>query len=82
MMGVMARLAADAAQASRPSAASEAVGASLMAFVVVYFVLFGAGTVYVLRLFLHGPSRPETEAVTARDPVGAAILGKDAGGAP
>ncbi|MCB1389382.1 MAG: cytochrome ubiquinol oxidase subunit I [Rhodobacteraceae bacterium] len=61
---------------------AETVGASLMAFVVVYFVLFGAGTVYVLRLFLHGPSRPETEAVTARDPVGAAILGKDAGGAP
>ncbi len=34
------------------------VSASLTAFVLVYFCLFGAGTVYVLRLMHRGPARP------------------------
>jgi cytochrome d ubiquinol oxidase subunit I len=32
-----------------------AVGASLLAFIVVYFMLFGAGTVYILRLMGKTP---------------------------
>ncbi|SEA30450.1 cytochrome ubiquinol oxidase subunit I [Rubrimonas cliftonensis] len=32
-----------------------AVGASLLAFIIVYFAVFGAGTFYVLRLMAHGP---------------------------
>ena len=32
-----------------------AVGASLVAFVVVYFTVFGAGTYYILRLMGHAP---------------------------
>lgn len=32
-----------------------AVGASLLAFIVVYFMLFGAGTVYILRLMGKSP---------------------------
>ncbi|MBS8226173.1 cytochrome ubiquinol oxidase subunit I [Vannielia litorea] len=36
-----------------------AVGASLMAFIVVYFAVFGAGTWYILRLMGHEPSPAE-----------------------
>ncbi len=36
-----------------------AVGASLMAFVIVYFFAFGAGTYYILRLMSHPPHRGE-----------------------
>jgi cytochrome d ubiquinol oxidase subunit I len=32
-----------------------AVAASLLAFIVVYFAVFGAGTVYILRLMSHPP---------------------------
>ncbi|HMA13702.1 MAG TPA: cytochrome ubiquinol oxidase subunit I, partial [Kiloniellaceae bacterium] len=32
-----------------------AVGASLIAFIVVYFAIFGAGTFYVLRLMGRSP---------------------------
>ncbi len=32
-----------------------AVGASLMAFIVVYFAVFGAGTFYAMRLMAHRP---------------------------
>ncbi len=32
-----------------------AVGASLVAFIVIYFMLFGAGTVYILRLMGNRP---------------------------
>ena len=32
-----------------------AVGVSLMAFVIVYFIVFGAGTFYILRLMGHAP---------------------------
>lgn len=36
-----------------------AVGASLLAFIVVYFLAFGAGTYYVLKLMGHPPHRGE-----------------------
>jgi cytochrome d ubiquinol oxidase subunit I len=36
-----------------------AVGASLVAFVVVYFIVFGAGILYILRLMSHSPHRDE-----------------------
>jgi cytochrome bd ubiquinol oxidase subunit I len=37
-----------------------AVGASLVAFVLVYFAVFGAGTWYILRLMSHSPHTGET----------------------
>ena len=37
-----------------------AVGASLIAFIVVYFALFGAGTFYILRLMNHPPHVAES----------------------
>ncbi|GGJ26825.1 cytochrome ubiquinol oxidase subunit I [Neoroseomonas lacus] len=36
-----------------------AVGASLIAFIVVYFALFGSGTFYILRLMNKAPERHE-----------------------
>ena len=36
-----------------------AVGASLVAFVLVYFAVFGAGTTYILKLMSHAPHRGE-----------------------
>ena len=39
--------------------AAPAVGASLLAFVVVYFVVFGAGVYYILKLMSHSPHRGE-----------------------
>ncbi|SIO12901.1 cytochrome ubiquinol oxidase subunit I [Vannielia litorea] len=39
--------------------AAPAVGASLMAFIIVYFAVFGAGTWYILRLMGHEPSPAE-----------------------
>jgi cytochrome d ubiquinol oxidase subunit I len=36
-----------------------AVGASLLAFIIVYFLAFGAGTYYVLKLMGHPPHRGE-----------------------
>ena len=41
--------------------AAEAVGTSLIAFIVVYFLLFGAGTFYILRLMSHEPSPLEDD---------------------
>jgi cytochrome d ubiquinol oxidase subunit I len=42
---------------------AQAVAASLIAFVVVYFLVFGAGTVYILRLMHRPPevSEPDIE---------------------
>ena len=37
-----------------------AVGASLVAFICVYFAVFGAGTAYILRLMAHPPHPGET----------------------
>ncbi|MDB5663099.1 MAG: cytochrome bd-I oxidase subunit [Sphingomonas bacterium] len=41
--------------------AAPAVGASLVAFVLVYFSVFAAGTVYILRLMAHPPGPHESE---------------------
>jgi cytochrome bd ubiquinol oxidase subunit I len=38
-----------------------AVAASLVAFIVVYFTAFGAGTFYILRLMLHAPRLDEPD---------------------
>jgi len=46
------------AQSASPIDAA-AIGASLLAFIVVYFVLFGAGTFYILRLMNHSPHGQE-----------------------
>jgi cytochrome d ubiquinol oxidase subunit I len=35
--------------------AAPAVAASLLAFIVVYFLVFGAGTFYILRLMWKSP---------------------------
>jgi cytochrome d ubiquinol oxidase subunit I len=46
---------------------AEAVGASLVAFIVVYFAVFGAGIFYILRLMLKSPQgedKGESEAPT------------------
>jgi cytochrome d ubiquinol oxidase subunit I len=34
---------------------AEAIGASLIAFIIVYFLVFGAGTFYILRLMWKPP---------------------------
>ena len=50
--------------------AAPAVAASLMAFVVIYFAVFGAGTFYILRLMGHEPSPAEPSlADTPRGPI-------------
>ncbi|WP_407154634.1 cytochrome ubiquinol oxidase subunit I [Bradyrhizobium sp. STM 3557] len=46
---------------SRSPLAAPAVAASLLAFVVVYFFAFGAGTYYLLRLMAKPPERHEAE---------------------
>jgi cytochrome d ubiquinol oxidase subunit I len=46
------------AQSASPIDAA-AVGTSLVAFVVVYFALFGAGTFYILRLMNRAPQPAE-----------------------
>ncbi|MNT90130.1 Bacterial Cytochrome Ubiquinol Oxidase [compost metagenome] len=38
--------------------AAPAVGASLLAFIIVYFFVFGAGTFYILRLMARLPQDP------------------------
>lgn len=48
-----------------------AVGASLLAFIVVYFALFGAGTFYILRLMRKPPETQEPE-LPATEPIRAA----------
>src|SRR5262245_14807118 len=42
---------------------AQAVAASLIAFIVVYFLVFGAGTFYILRLMRRppGPAEPDIE---------------------
>jgi len=45
-----------------------AVGASLAAFVVVYFALFGAGTFYILRLMNKAPHPSESD-LAAGEPI-------------
>jgi cytochrome d ubiquinol oxidase subunit I len=50
-----------------------AVATSLLAFIVVYFVVFGAGVFYILRLMSHPPQRGE-EGPERDQPVRAAGL--------
>jgi cytochrome d ubiquinol oxidase subunit I len=38
-----------------------AVGVSLVAFIVVYFAVFGAGILYILRLMAHTPQLDEPD---------------------
>ena len=47
------------AQSVSPLAAP-AVGTSLIAFVIVYFAVFGTGTAYILKLMGHSPQPGET----------------------
>ena len=42
-----------------------AVAASLLAFVLVYFAVFGIGTWYILKLMHHAPHTGETEIATS-----------------
>jgi len=44
-----------------------AVATSLLIFVIVYFLVFGAGTVYILRLMKHAPH--QGEAAPAHSPI-------------
>jgi cytochrome bd ubiquinol oxidase subunit I len=46
---------------SRSPLAAPAVAASLLAFVIVYFFAFGAGTYYLLRLMAKAPEAHEAE---------------------
>ena len=41
--------------------AASAVGASLMFFIVIYFAIFGAGILYLLKLMGNAPDRGETD---------------------
>ena len=50
---------------SASSIAAPAVSASLLAFIVVYSSLFGAGTFYLLRLMRKAPERIESELSTS-----------------
>jgi cytochrome d ubiquinol oxidase subunit I len=44
-----------------------AVATSLLIFVIVYFLVFGAGTLYILKLMKHPPH--EGEAAPAHAPI-------------
>jgi cytochrome d ubiquinol oxidase subunit I len=46
--------------AASPASAGE-VATSLIVFIVVYFIVFGAGTFYILRLMGKGPEDPQSE---------------------
>ena len=46
---------------SSSAVGAPAVATSLVAFIVVYFALFGAGTVYILRLMAKAPQAGEAE---------------------
>lgn len=50
---------------SASAIAAPAIAASLLAFIVVYFALFGAGTFYILRLMSKAPERIEPQLSTA-----------------
>ncbi|MBB3996802.1 cytochrome ubiquinol oxidase subunit I [Aureimonas pseudogalii] len=53
--------------------AASAVGTSLVAFIVVYFVVFGAGTFYILRHMRQAPNVFE-EGLNPREPIRTAGL--------
>jgi cytochrome d ubiquinol oxidase subunit I len=54
------------AQAVSPLSAQQ-VGISLMTYVVVYFLVFGTGVYYMLKLMRQGPALPSTEQDAYRD---------------
>jgi len=56
------------ADAASPLAA-EAVGASLLAFIIIYFIVFGAGVFYMLRLAGHPPQPGEPGAEAEKGPI-------------
>ncbi len=45
---------------ARAPIAAPAVATSLLVFVIVYFLVFGAGTIYILRLMKHAPHPGES----------------------
>jgi cytochrome d ubiquinol oxidase subunit I len=55
------------AHSASPIAAA-AVGSSLIAFIVVYFALFGAGTFYILRL-MNKPPHPHEPGLDPDEPI-------------
>ncbi|MEM5403039.1 MULTISPECIES: cytochrome ubiquinol oxidase subunit I [Paraburkholderia] len=55
------------AQAVSPLTAQQ-VGISLMAFVAVYFLVFGTGIYYLLRLLRKGPALPDSRPHTPHEP--------------
>jgi cytochrome d ubiquinol oxidase subunit I len=55
------------AQSASPIDAA-AVGASLIAFVIVYFALFGAGTFYILRL-MNQPAHGHESGLPPEQPI-------------
>ena len=65
------------ADAASPLAAP-AVGASLMAFVIVYFVVYAAGIVYLLRLMAQ-PPHPGEQGPDSQGPTRAAGITPAAG---
>ncbi len=56
------------ADAASPLGAS-AVAASLIAFIVIYFAVFGAGVIYLLRLMGRPPKRVEPDENGAEGPI-------------
>ena len=52
--------------------ATPAVGASLVAFIIVYFVVFGAGTFYILRLMAQTARHRRARRERRRWPIRAA----------
>ncbi|KAA9009868.1 cytochrome ubiquinol oxidase subunit I [Histidinibacterium aquaticum] len=54
--------------------AAPAVGASLIAFIVIYFAVFGAGVIYLLRLMAHPPEKGETGPESEPGPIRSAGL--------
>ena len=53
---------------------ADAVGWSLMAFIVIYFTVFGAGVLYILRLMSHPPEAGEHGARVEPGPIRSAGL--------
>ena len=46
-----------------------AVGASLMAFIIVYFFVFGAGVFYIIRLMRKTPARNDNDKTLLDGPI-------------
>jgi cytochrome d ubiquinol oxidase subunit I len=52
------------AEATSPAVTGGSVAASLVGFFLVYAVIFGWGTYYLLKLIRQGPEAPEVEEQT------------------